>query len=63
MWIAGRAVFFGKTFYDCSPTGKTLFFAEFDDVVARIGVVAGAAYEREGSWREKFGAPWRAYSS
>jgi hypothetical protein len=32
------------------------FLAEFDDAVARIGVVAVAAYAREGGWREKVGA-------
>jgi hypothetical protein len=32
------------------------FLAEFDDAVARIGVVAVAAYGREGGWREKIRA-------
>jgi hypothetical protein len=29
------------------------FLAEFDDAVARIGVVGAAAYARDGGWREK----------
>jgi AcrR family transcriptional regulator/DNA-binding MarR family transcriptional regulator len=51
--VTGRAGVSRKTFYDLFTDREDCFLALFDDVIARIGVVAVAGYEREGCWREK----------